>query len=110
MSKNNGVVNWITNIDYCNVFVICTDVQLIVWTKQTIAIKREVSEEALKEGDVMNRIIPLTIGAWIMYCSMVGSYDGAIAILSVYLLLVFIDPFYTRNKKGTTAANSRTQK
>lgn len=58
----------------------------------------------------MNRIIPLTIGAWIMYCSMVGSYDGAIAILSVYLLLVFIDPFYTRNKKGTTAANSRTQK
>lgn len=55
----------------------------------------------------MNKLIPLTIGAWIMYCTMVGSYDGAMAILAIYLLLVVIDPL---NKKGTTAANSRTQK
>lgn len=60
-----------------------------------------------KEVDVMNRIIALIIGAWIMYCSMIGSYDGAMAILAVYLLLVVLDPL---NKKGTTAANSRTQK
>ena len=60
-----------------------------------------------KEGDVMNRIIALIVGAWIMYCSMIGSYDGAMAILAVYLLLVVLDPL---NKKGTTAANSRTQK
>ncbi|MBB1069135.1 hypothetical protein H5S40_03045 [Limosilactobacillus sp. RRLNB_1_1] len=55
----------------------------------------------------MSKLIPLIIGAWVMYCSMIGSYDGAIAILSVYLLLIVIDPL---NKKGTTAANSRTQK
>lgn len=60
-----------------------------------------------KEVDVMNRIIALIVGAWIMYCSMIGSYDGAMAILAVYLLLVVLDPL---NKKGTTAANSRTQK
>ena len=60
-----------------------------------------------KEVDVMNRIIALIIGAWSMYCSMIGSYDGAITILAVYLLLVVLDPL---NKKGTTAANSRTQK
>ena len=55
----------------------------------------------------MNRIIALIVGAWIMYCSMIGSYDGAMAILAVYLLLVVLDPL---NKKGTTAANSRTKK
>ena len=55
----------------------------------------------------MNRIIALIVGAWIMYCSMIGSYDGAMAILAVYLLLVVLDPL---NKKGTTAANSRTHK
>lgn len=60
-----------------------------------------------KEVDVMNRIIALIVGAWIMYCSMIGSYDGAMAILAVYLLLVVLDPL---NKKGTTAANSRTDK
>ena len=60
-----------------------------------------------KEVDVMNRIIALIIGAWIMYCSMIGSYDGAMAILAFYLLLVVLDPL---NKKGTTAANSRTDK
>lgn len=58
----------------------------------------------------MSKLIALIVGAWIMYCSMIGSYDGAMAILSIYLLLVFIDPLYTRSKKGTTAANSRTQK
>lgn len=55
----------------------------------------------------MNRIIALIIGAWSMYCSMIGSYDGAITILAVYLLLVILDPL---NKKGTTVANSRTDK
>lgn len=43
-----------------------------------------------------------------MYCSMVGSYDGAIAILAMYWLTVWLDPFYLKhNKKDTTAANSR---
>ena len=60
-----------------------------------------------KEVDVMSKLIALIIGAWIMYCSMIGSYDGAMAILAVYLLLVVLDPL---NKKGTTAANSRTDK
>lgn len=55
----------------------------------------------------MNELVALIVGAWVMYCSMIGSYDGAMAILAIYLLLVVIDPL---NKKGTTAANSRTNK
>lgn len=55
----------------------------------------------------MSKLVPLIIGGWVMYCTMVGSYDGAMAILAIYLLLVVIDPL---NKKGTTAANSRTHK
>lgn len=51
----------------------------------------------------MSKLIALIVGAWIMYCSMIGSYDGAMAILAV----VVLDPL---NKKGTTAANSRTDK
>lgn len=44
-----------------------------------------------------------------MYCSMIGSYDGAVAILALYILAVVLDPFELKHKKGTTAANSRTQ-
>ena len=57
----------------------------------------------------MSKLVALIIGAWVMYCTMIGSYDGAITILVVYALTVWIDPFYLKdNKKGTTAANSRT--
>lgn len=55
----------------------------------------------------MSKLIALIVGAWIMYCSMIGSYDGAMTILAFYLLLVVLDPL---NKKGTTATNSRTDK
>lgn len=61
----------------------------------------------MKGEKVMSKIIPLLMGSWITFCTMVGDYDGAMAILAVYLLLVVLDPL---NKKGTTAANSRTQK
>jgi len=61
----------------------------------------------LKGGEGMSKLIALIVGAWIMYCSMIGSYDGAMTILAFYLLLVVLDPL---NKKGTTAANSRTDK
>ena len=57
----------------------------------------------------MSRIIALIVGAWVMYCSMIGSYDGAVAILALYILAVVLDPFELKHKKGTTAANSRTQ-
>lgn len=57
----------------------------------------------------MSKLIALIIGAWIMYCAMIGSYDEAITILTAYLLTVWLDPFYLKRKKGTTAANSRTQ-
>ena len=61
----------------------------------------------MKEEDTMSKVIAFLIGAWCCYCTMIGSYDGAMAILAVYLLLVVLDPL---NKKGTTAANSRTDK
>ena len=58
----------------------------------------------------MSKVIALIVGAWVMYCSMIGSYDGAVAILALYILAVVLDPFELKHKKGTTAANSRTQK
>lgn len=58
----------------------------------------------------MSKAIALIIGAWVMYCSMIGSYDGAIAILALYILAVVLDPLELKHKKDTTAANSRVQK
>lgn len=58
----------------------------------------------------MSKIISLLMGSWITYCAMIGSYGGAIVLLLAYVLIAF-DPFEPhKNKKGTTAANSRTQK
>ena len=56
---------------------------------------------------MMSRAIALIMGAWIMYCAMIGSYGGAIVLLLAYVLIAF-DPFELKHKKGTTAANSRT--
>ena len=59
----------------------------------------------------MSKAIAFIIGGWCCYCSMIGSYDGAVAILALYILAVVLDPLELKhNKKGTTAANSRTQK
>lgn len=58
-----------------------------------------------------SRLIAFAIGMWCCYCFMIHSYDGAVAILALYILAVVLDPFELKhNKKGTTAANSRTQK
>lgn len=57
----------------------------------------------------MSRVIALIIGAWVMYCSMIGSYGGAIALLLIYIVIAF-DPLNpSEHKKDTTAANSRVQ-
>lgn len=50
----------------------------------------------------MSKAIAFIAGSWCSYCAMVGDYDGAMAILVIYGILAI--------KKGTTAANSRTQK
>lgn len=55
----------------------------------------------------MSKLIALIIGAWVMYCSMIGSYDGAIVILALYILAIVLNPFDLKHKKDTTAANSR---
>jgi hypothetical protein len=56
----------------------------------------------------MSKIISLLMGSWMTYCAMIGSYGGAIVLLIAFVLIAF-DPL-NPNKKGTTAANSRTQK
>lgn len=56
----------------------------------------------------MSRVIAFIIGSWITYCAMIHSYDGAVAILALYILAVVLDPLELKhNKKDTTAANSR---
>ena len=50
-----------------------------------------------------------------MYCAMIDSYDGAIALLAIYVFnpikIDWHDLFTIKfdNKKDTTAANSRVQ-
>lgn len=55
----------------------------------------------------MSKAIAFIMGGWTAYCFMVGHYDGAVAILAIYILAVVLDPFELKHKKGTTAANSR---
>lgn len=56
---------------------------------------------------MMSKALSFLTGAWCCYCSMIGSYGGAIVLLLAFVLIGF-DPL-NPNKKGTTAANSRTQ-
>ncbi|MEE6637530.1 hypothetical protein [Limosilactobacillus pontis] len=58
----------------------------------------------------MSKAIAFIIGSWCCYCFMIHSYDGAIAILALYILAVVLDPLELKHKKDTTAANSRAQK
>lgn len=56
----------------------------------------------------MSKALSFLTGAWCCYCATIGSFGGAIVLLIAFVLIAFdpLDP----NKKGTTAANSRTQK
>ncbi|WP_278589433.1 hypothetical protein [Limosilactobacillus pontis] len=47
----------------------------------------------------MSKLIALIVGAWTMYCAMIGSYDGAVTILAVYVLTVTLDPFELHQHK-----------
>lgn len=55
----------------------------------------------------MSKALSFLTGVWCCYCVMIGSYGGAIVLLLAFVLIGF-DPL-NPNKKGTTAANSRTQ-
>lgn len=63
----------------------------------------------------MSKTIAMIWGAWIMYCIMVGSYGGAIALLVMYVFNpIKIDwhnlfTIELENKKDTTAGDSRAQ-
>ena len=63
----------------------------------------------------MSKAIAMIWGAWIMYCTMIGSYDGAIVLLIIYIFnpikIDWHDLFKIEleNKKDTTAGDSRVQ-
>ena len=60
---------------------------------------------------VNSKLLAMLIGAWITYCSMIGSYDGAVAILTVYLLTAWLDPFNSQhNKKSAGVTNTNANK
>lgn len=56
----------------------------------------------------MSKALSFLTGAWCCYCATIGSFGGAIVLLIAFVLIAF-DPL-NPNKKGTTAAHSRTQK
>ena len=64
----------------------------------------------------MSKTTAMIWGAWIMYCTMIGSYDGAIALLIIYIFnpikIDWHDLFTIEleNKKDTTAGDSRVYK
>lgn len=49
----------------------------------------------------MSKVIALIMGAWIMYCTMIGSYGGAIVLLLAYVLIAF-DPLNPNKKDAST--------
>ncbi len=49
----------------------------------------------------MSKAIALVMGGWIMYCAMIGSYGGAIALLLIYVLIAF-DPLNPNKKDAST--------
>lgn len=64
----------------------------------------------------MSKTTAMIWGAWIMYCTMIGSYDGAIALLIIYIfnpIKIDWDDLFTielEDKKDTTAGDSRVHK
>lgn len=64
----------------------------------------------------MSKAIAMIWGAWIMYCTMIGSYNGAIALLIIYIFnpikIDWHDLFTIEleDKKDTTAGDSRVHK
>ncbi len=49
----------------------------------------------------MSKAIALVMGGWIMYCTMIGSYGGAIVLLLAYVLIGF-DPLSPNKKDAST--------
>lgn len=56
---------------------------------------------------MMSKAIALIMGAWIMYCAMIGSYGGAIVLLLAYVLIAF-DPL-NPNKKDASNGDADVQ-
>ena len=53
-----------------------------------------------------SRLVALVIGAWSAYCACIGSYDGTVVLLVVYVITAWI----YGNKKSAGAANTRANK
>ena len=58
---------------------------------------------------MMSRAIALIMGAWIMYCAMIGSYGGAIVLLLAYVMIAF-DPLNPNKKDASTGDADATNK
>ena len=56
----------------------------------------------MKGEKVMSKIIPLLMGSWITFCTMVGDYDGAVFLLFFYSLMLWD----LNTKKATGAGNT----
>ena len=52
----------------------------------------------------VSKAISFVVGAWTCYCAMIGSYDGAVALLLIYALIAF-DPFEPQSKKKSASAH-----
>ena len=50
----------------------------------------------------MSKAIAMIWGAWIMYCTMIHSYDGAIALLIMYVF----NPFEFDTKKDASTGDA----
>lgn len=56
----------------------------------------------MKGEKVMSKIIPLLMGSWITFCTMVGDYGGAVFLLFFYSLMLWD----LNAKKATGAGNT----
>ena len=54
-----------------------------------------------------SRLIAFALGAWMVYCSSVGAYDGALFIPMIYALLLLLN--HMDQKKSTRSAKTNAQ-
>ena len=55
-----------------------------------------------------SRLIAFVMGFWAMYCGSIGAYDGAVFILMVYGLMLFLNQL--DKKKSSNASEITAQK
>ena len=80
------MANHITHVSYCVVLIVCNDIQSALRKGTTITIQKQVSKEALKEGEETMRALVCT-------GLTAGLFIGLIVGSPLFLVFAFVLPW-----------------